>query len=202
MAALKHGMMGGTFDPVHSGHIELAEHAQEELGLDDVLWITAGDPWRKSDRKITSAHHRLAMVQLAIESQPSWRTSTVEIDRSGPTYAVDTLDELQARNKGDKFTLIVGQDALEDLPNWREPARILELADLAVAARGGRRLSPEELDRLVPGLSGRVTWLHMPLMPFSATQVRGLAARGTPLAGFVPKGVEAYILEHRLYRAS
>ncbi len=202
MAALKHGVMGGTFDPVHSGHIELAEHAQQGLGLSDVLWITAGAPWRKSSRKLTAAHHRLAMVELAIEAQPSWRASTVEIDRSGPTYTVDTLEELQARHEGDDFTLIVGQDALEDLPNWREPKRILELADFAVAARGGRALSPEELDGLVPGLSARVTWLNMPLMPFSATQVRSLAARGTPLPGFVPEGVEAYISEHRLYRAS
>ena len=202
MAAVKHGVMGGTFDPVHRGHIELAEHAQQELGLDDVLWITAGDPWRKSDRRITSARHRLAMVQLAIVAHPSWHTSTVEIDRSGPTYTVDTVDELRVRQHGDSFTLIVGQDALEDLPNWHEPTRLLDLADVAVAARGGPTLSPEELDNLMPGLSGRVTWLDMSLMPFSATQVRSLAAHGTPLAGFVPKGVEGYIREHRLYRPS
>ncbi len=201
MAALRHGVLGGTFDPVHSGHVELAEHAQQELSLDDVLWIPAGDPWRKSDRKITPGRHRLAMVQLAIEAQPSWRASTAELDRSGPTYTVDTLDELQALHKGDDFTLIVGQDALEDLPNWHEPTRLLELADVAVAARGGPVFSAEELERLLPGLSRRVTWLKMPLMPFSATQVRSLAVRGTPLPGFVPQGVEAYIREHRLYGA-
>ncbi len=202
MAALKHGVMGGTFDPVHIGHTQLAEHAQQQRGLDDVLWITAGDPWRKGDRRITPARHRLAMVQLAIEGHPSWLASTVEIDRSGPTYTVDTLRELQARQGGDSFTLIIGQDALEDLPNWHEPARLLELADLGVAARGVRTLTPEELDGLVPGLSGRVTWLHMPLMPVSATQVRSLAASGAPLSGFVPECVEAYISEHQLYRAS
>ncbi|MCH7699722.1 MAG: nicotinate (nicotinamide) nucleotide adenylyltransferase [Chloroflexi bacterium] len=201
MAAVKHGVMGGTFDPVHIGHMKLAEHAQQELGLDDVLWITAGDPWRKGDRNITPARHRLAMVQLAIEVYPSWRASTAEIDRPGPTYTVDTLRELHARQDGDNFTLIVGQDALEDLPNWHEPTRLLELADLAVAVRGGRRLPPEELDSLVPGLSGRVTWLSMPPVPFSATQVRSLASSGAPLSGFVPKSVEAYIREHQLYRA-
>lgn len=201
MAALKHGVMGGTFDPVHKGHTELAEHAQQELGLEDVLWITAGDPWRKGDRRITPTRHRLAMVQLAIEGHPTWLTSTVEIDRSGPTYTVDTLRELRARQGGDSYTLIVGQDALEDLPNWHEPTRLLELADLAVATRGGHTLPPAELDSLVPGLSGRVTWLHMPLMPFSATQVRSLASRGAPLSDSVPQGVEAYIREHRLYRA-
>lgn len=201
MASLKHGIMGGTFDPVHCGHVELAEHAQQELGLDDVLWIPAGDPWRKSDRKIAPARHRLAMVQLAIEAQPSWRTSTAEIDRSGPTYTVDTMDELHALHEGDSFTLIVGQDALADLPNWHEPTRILELANLAVAERGDPVSSPEELDRRLPGLSRRVTWLNMPLMPFSGTQVRILAARGTPLPGFVPEGVEAYIREYGLYGA-
>ena len=201
MAALKHGVMGGTFDPVHIGHIELAEHAQRELGLDDVLWITAGDPWRKNDRTITPARHRLAMVRLAIEAQPAWRASTAEIDRPGPTYTVDTLRELHARQAGDSFILIVGQDALEDLPNWHEPTRLLELADLAVAVRGSRRLPPEDLDSLVTGLSGRVTWLSMPLVPFSATQVRSLASNGAPLSGFVPKSVEAYIREYQLYRA-
>ena len=201
MAAVKHGVMGGTFDPVHIGHMKLAEHAQQKLGLDDILWITAGDPWRKGDRNITPARHRLAMVQLAIEAYPSWRASTAEIDRPGPTYTVDTLKELHARQDSDSFTLIVGQDALEDLPNWHEPTRLLELADLAVAVRGGRRLPPEELDSLVPGLSGRVTWLSMPPVPFSATQVRSLASSVAPLSGFVPKSVEAYIREHQLYRA-
>ena len=201
MAALRRGVLGGTFDPVHCGHVELVEYAQQELGFAEVLWIPAGDPWRKSGRKITPSRHRLAMVQLAIEAQPSWRISTAEIDRPGPTYTVDTLVELHALHEGDSFTLILGQDALEDLPNWHEPARILELAGLAVAGRGGPVLSAKELDILLPGLSSRVTWLDMPLMPFSGTQVRGLAARGTPLPGFVPKSVEDYIREQGLYRA-
>jgi nicotinate-nucleotide adenylyltransferase len=141
------------------------------------------------------------MVELAIEGHLSWLASTVETDRSGPTYTVDTLRELEAEQAGDSFTLIIGQDALEDLPNWHEPTRLLELAGLAVAVRGGPKLSPREMDSLVPGLSRRVTWLNMPLMPFSATQVRSLAARDTPLSGFVPQAVEAYIGEHQLYRA-
>lgn len=194
--------MGGTFDPVHRGHIELAEHAQRQLGLDEVLWIPAGEPWRKGGRKLTAARHRLVMVEIAIEAELTWSASTIEIDRPGPTYTVDTLEELHARNEPDRLTLIVGQDAVEDLPQWRRPDRIIALADLAVAVRGERKLSAAELDGLVPGLSRRVTWLDMPLLPFSSTQIRDLAARGLPLSGFVPEGVEAYIREHRLYSAS
>ena len=200
MANMKRGVMGGTFDPVHRGHVELAEHAQRELALDSVLWIPAGDPWRKSDRAITAAQHRLAMVEMAITGEPSWHASTIEIDRSGATYTVDTLSELRSQHEGDSLTLIIGQDALEDLPNWHEPSRVLELADLAVAARGSPKQSPEELDNLVPGLGSRITWLSMPLIPFSATQVRNLVANDVPLSGIVPKGVEAYIKEHSLYQ--
>lgn len=199
---MRRGVMGGTFDPVHRGHIELAEHAQRQLGLDEVLWIPAGEPWRKGGRKLTAARHRLVMVEIAIEAEPTWSASTIEIDRPGPTYTVDTLEELHARNEPDRLTLIVGQDAVEDLPQWRRPDRIIALADLAVAVRGERKLSAAELDGLVPGLSRRVTWLDMPLLPFSSTQIRDLAARGLPLSGFVPEGVEAYIREHRLYSAS
>lgn len=202
MAAVRRGILGGTFDPVHRAHVELAECAQEQLALDCVLWIPAGDPWRKKGRTISPSKDRLAMLRLAVKDQALWSVSTVELERKGPTYSVDTLEELREQHPNDGVTLLLGQDALEDLPNWHEPERLIRLARLAVAVRSDKRQTGPELEALLPGLSKRVTWLDMPQLPFSATQVRTLASQGTPLVGFVPAGVEAYIREHHLYRAS
>ncbi len=199
---MKRGIIGGTFDPVHRAHVDIAECAQTQLALDGILWIPAGDPWRKAGHRIAPAEDRLAMVRLAVEGAPTWSVSTVELERKGPTYSVDTLDELREQFEGDSFTLLLGQDALEDLPNWHEPERLIKLATLAVAVRGERRQTNPELEAILPGLSKRVTWLDMPHLPFSATQVRTLASKGTPLVGFVPAAVEAYIRKHRLYGAS
>lgn len=202
MAVMKRGILGGTFDPVHRAHVELAECAQEQLALDSVLWIPAGDPWRKKGRTIAPAEDRLAMVRLTVETKPTWSVSTSELERKSPTYSVDTLEELREQHEGDNFTLVLGQDALEDLPNWHEPKRLIQLTTLAVAVRGDKRQTNTELEALLPGLSKRVTWLDMPQLPFSATQVRTLASQGTPLVGFVPTAVEAYIRAHHLYGAS
>jgi len=202
VAAMKRGILGGTFDPVHRAHLDLAECAQEQLGLAAILWIPAGEPWRTKGRKIAPAKHRVAMLELTVEREPTWSVSSIELERTGPTYSVDTLEQLREQHKGDNFTLVMGQDALEDLPNWHNPEQLIQLAALAVAVRGERRQTGRELEALLPGLSKRVTWLDMPQLPFSATQVRTLASQGTPLVGFVPAPVDAYIREHRLYGAS
>jgi len=201
-AVRRQGIMGGTFDPVHCGHQELARFAQATLSLDGVLWIPAGQPWRKEGRPPAAAKHRLAMVRLAAEEDPTWRVSTIEMDRTGPTYTVDTIEGLLQQDDSVSYVLLMGQDALEDLPNWHRPDRLIELVELVVAPRGEPPQAGEQLDALLPGLSKCVTWLDMPLIPFSATQVRRLASRGTPLSGFVPDAVEAYIKEHRLYGAA
>ena len=200
MAGIRLGVLGGTFDPVHIGHLALAEQAREQLELERVLWVPSGDPWRKADRAVTPAEHRAAMVRLAIEGHASYELSLAEIERSGPSYSIETLAELQRNEPGSELFFLLGLDALEDLPNWREPARLIELATLAVAARGGRRPAAEELDRLVPGLSKRVVWLEMPHIDVSATELRRLAAEGAALRDRTPASVEAYIREHRLYR--
>lgn len=200
MAGVKLGVMGGTFDPVHNGHLALAETASRQLGLREVLWVPAGTPWRKADRIIAAAEHRVEMVRLAILGAPAFRLSTMEVERSGPSYTVDTLLELQRERPGEEFALIVGQDALEDLPNWKEPGRLLELALLAVAQRGvGGRHSEEALETLVVGLSQRVVWLEMEPVDVNATELRGRAAAGQSLEELVPGAVAAYIRENRLY---
>ena len=200
MAGIRLGVLGGTFDPVHIGHLALAEQAREQLALERMLWVPSGDPWRKADRTVTVAKHRAAMVRLAIEEHASDNLCLLEIERSGPSYSVETLAELQRIEPGSELFFVLGLDALEDLPNWREPARLIELATLAVAARGARQPAAEELDRRVPGLGGRVVWLEMPHIDVSATELRRLAAEGADLRDRTPASVEAYIREHRLYR--
>ena len=200
MAGVRVGVLGGTFDPVHIGHLALAEQAREQLALERVLWVPSGDPWRKADRTVTPAEHRGAMVRLAIERHRLYELCPLEIERSGPSYSVGTLADLQRNDPGSELFFLLGLDALEDLPNWREPTRLIELATLAVAARGSRQPEAEELDRLVPGLGVRVVWLEMPHLDVSATELRRLAAEGAGLRGRTPASVEAYIREHRLYR--
>ena len=199
MAAMRRGVLGGTFDPVHFGHLVLAERSREQMELDKVLWLPAGDPWRKAERPVTAAKHRFEMVRLAIEGRSDFELSILEIEREGPTYTVDTLAVLSEQYPDDELCFLLGQDALEDVPNWRDPERLIALATLAVAARGEERRSPAALDRLVPGLSGRVTWIEMPQLEISATELRRRAAAGQSLRYVTPDAVAAYIHDQRLY---
>lgn len=201
MAGMRVGVLGGTFDPVHEGHLALARAASDELGLDEVLFIPAGQPWRKADRSIAAAEHRLAMLRLALEGERGFSVSAVELEREGPSYTADTLEALHGERPNDEVFFIVGEDALADLPNWVRPERILELATLAVA----RRVDVSEGtlaagERRLPGLGERVRRLGMPLVAVSATEIRQRVRRGLPLGDRVPPGVEEYIREHGLYR--
>lgn len=201
MAGVKLGVMGGTFDPVHLGHIALAQAAQAQLSLGRTLWVPSGEPWRKAHIEISPAEQRLAMVELAIAGIPEFELSRLEIDRAGPSYSVETLSCLAAEEADSELYLLLGRDALEDLPNWREPGRLLKLATLGVATRGRKRLTSKELDDLLPGLSGSVVWVDMPHVDISATELRSRVADRMSLRGLVPASVEAYILEQKLYQA-
>jgi len=190
------GVLGGTFDPVHRGHLALAGAARDELALDEVLFVPAGQPWRKAGRIIAPAEHRLAMLRLAISDDSAFRVETLELERPGPSYTADTLEALGAARPGVELFLVLGEDALADLPNWVRPERILELATLAVARRAG---APEG-ERQLPGLRERLVWLKMPLVEVTATEVRERVARGEPIGELAPAAVEAYIREQGLYR--
>ena len=139
------------------------------------------------------------MVRLAIEGEPAFELCTTEVERPGPSYSADTLAELQQRYEDAELFFLLGLDALLDLPNWRDPARIIEIAKLAVAARGEEKLAAPQLDRLLPGLAGRVIWIEMPHIDLSGTELRRRAAAGGSLSDAVPATVEAYIREHQLY---
>ena len=200
MVGIRLGVFGGTFDPPHTGHLLLAERAREELALERVLWVPAGDPWRKDDRQVTPAEQRSAMVQLAIAGNVAFELCTVEVERAGSSYSVDTLTELHSQYRDVGIYLLLGLDALLDLPNWHDPARLLALATLAVATRGGERIEPQELDRRLPGLAAQVVWLEMPRIDLSGTELRQRAAAGRGLRYAVPAAVDAYIREQRLYQ--
>ena len=196
------GILGGTFDPLHRGHLALAWAARDELDLDRVLFMPAGQPWRKADRQISSAEDRLAMLGRALEGEETFEIATLELEREGPSYAADTLEALRGDRPNDELFFILGEDALVDLPNWVRPGRILELAVLAVARRAGvERRAVEEAARRLPGLLDRAGWLKMPLVGVRGTEIRDRVRRGLPIGDLMPRVVEAYIREHRLYAA-
>jgi nicotinate-nucleotide adenylyltransferase len=192
------GVLGGTFDPVHNGHLAIAATARSQLGLERILFVPAGQPWRK-ERQITPAEHRVAMVRLAIAGERAYELSTVEVERDGPSYMIDTLEELGGRHPGSDLVVILGEDALADLPNWKDAQRILELAALAIAPRQDRGAPKDENWRAMPGIGERLTWLEMEPVSVSSTTVRARVRQGKPVGGLVPPEVEDYFRKHQLY---
>ncbi len=196
------GLLGGSFDPVHIGHLIIAEEARVRLGLSRVLFVPAGQPYMKAERGITPARQRLEMVQLAVESNPYFEASSIDIDRSGPSYTVDTLDVLRsALPRGRELYFIIGWDGLQSLPLWREPRRILDMCWLVAVPRPGA-VQPDlkEIEEAIPGLSERVIMLDRPLLSISSTEIRERVARGTSIRYLVPDAVAKYIEKHQLYR--
>ena len=195
------GLLGGTFDPLHAAHLRIATAARDALRLDRVLFIPAGDPWRKRDRSITPAMQRLAMVRCALEGIKGFADSDLEVRRGGLTYTVDTLEALRAQG-GDTLWFIMGSDTLEDLPNWREPQRLIGLTRLAVVMRPHHALSSERLDLLLPGLAAAVDWVPMEACDISAHAIRTRLAAGESVEDLVPPAVLAYIRAQGLYRSA
>ncbi len=195
------GVFGGTFDPVHNGHIMVAGEAMARLDLARVLFVPAGQPWLKEGRPISSAEHRVQMARLAIAGKPCFHLSTVEIDRGGPSYTVETIAELQAQpGIGDELFFIMGWDNLPYLPRWREPNRLITMCRLVAVPRPGFALPDlRSLDTIIPGLSERLIVLDKPEIDIGATEIRERVARGLPIDGMVPESVAEYIRQHRLY---
>jgi nicotinate-nucleotide adenylyltransferase len=193
------GILGGTFDPVHHGHLVIAEEAREALGLERVLLVPAATPPHKPDRPVTDAVHRLAMAELAVAGNPSFAVGRLELDRGGASYTVDTLEALRTDGVTEPW-LILSAEALAGFPAWRDPGRILDLARLAVVPRGGfDLLGPEWFGGRFPGRGDRVRFLSGPLLPISGSVVRRRAAAGRSVRYLVPDAVAAYIAQHSLY---
>lgn len=186
------GLMGGTFDPIHVGHLAIAVEARRALGLEEVVFVPAGQPWQKA--AVAAAADRLAMTHLAVDGAPGCRVSAIEIDREGPTYTVDTLRALHAEDPEAELWLLLGADALAGLDSWREPGEIVRLAKVAVAARPG---SEPRAD----GGGVAVTVLELEPVAVSSRDIRARLARGESVQGLVPTAVETYIHAHGLYGA-
>jgi nicotinate-nucleotide adenylyltransferase len=197
------GIFGGTFDPVHQGHLILAEQCREQAQLDQVWFIPAARPPHKQDQGLAPFQHRVEMLALAIAGQPAFRIEELEKDRPGPSYTVDTLDEIHRREPGNELYLLLGADCLPDLPHWRDPLQILEQAGLLVMARPGWSVWPPEQMlvelKLPPGSKLRHQVVQAPLIDISSRELRRRVANGRSVRYLVPRAVESYISAHRLY---
>jgi nicotinate-nucleotide adenylyltransferase len=196
------GVFGGTFDPVHIGHLILAEQCREQANLDQVWFVPSARPPHKADPSRTPFERRVEMLALAVAGHPAFRVEEMEKDRPGPSFTADTLEELRRRRPDDEFFLLLGSDSLSDLPGWHAPDRILRAAGLIVVERPGHPLLREEQLRTDPDVPVRLQAVASPLIDVSSSDLRERAAAGRSLRYLVPRAVEAYILEKRPYRSA
>ncbi len=198
---MKVGVFGGTFDPPHHGHLQVAEEVRQELNLAKVIFVPAGQPYFKEALNVLPAHHRLEMVGLAIRGKPYLQLSTLEADRPGRSYTVDTLSQLRnLLSGGGALFFILSWGSLAELSRWREPSRIIEFCKLVVVPRPG--YPPPDLKALesrIPGLSKRLIMMDKPRIDISASEIRRRVAQGLPISHLVSEVVEEYIKKHKLY---
>jgi nicotinate-nucleotide adenylyltransferase len=197
------GVLGGTFDPIHVGHLIMAEGARVRLGLSQVIFVPAGQPWLKVNRTITPVIHRVEMTRRAIMGNAHFELSSVEVERSGPSYTVDTMVALRERFGGEAdFFFILGCDSLAELASWKEPARLVQVCRLVAVPRlGVSFVDLSSLEALVPGVSKAVVQLDLPIIGISSSQIRRLTAQGLSIRYLVPDGVTDYIAQEKLYVA-
>lgn len=196
------GVYGGTFDPVHFGHLLLAESCREACGLDRVLWLPSGSPPHKQDQSLTTERLRAEMVRAAIAGHEQFQLDRRESRREGPSYTVDTLAELQSEHPGAELFFLMGGDSLAEFASWRDPAGILRQATVVVAGRSGA--AAPDLERLTaaagPDAAHRVRFVDMPPIGISSRDLRARIAAGQSIRYQVPRAVECLIREHRLYQ--
>jgi len=195
MTATRLGVMGGTFDPVHHGHLVAAAEVADRFGLDEVIFVPTGQPWQKAERVVSAAEDRYLMTVIATAANPRFSVSRVDIDRGGPTYTVDTLRDLHAqRGPGAEFYFITGADALGAILTWRDAAELVQLAHFVGCTRPGHSLAD-------PGLPGvRVSLVEIPALAISSTDCRARVAADRPIQYLLPDGVVQYIAKRGLYR--
>ena len=200
------GVIGGTFDPIHFGHLVIAEEVYATLKLAQMVFVPAGQPPHKPEQVVTPAQDRLAMLQLAIASNPHFTISMVDLERPGPSYTVETLRLLRGQwGEQTAIYFVIGRDSLEDLLDWYNPVGILEQLDYLVAVKRPGYTEEkgyiERLEERLPGIRQRLIIMSAPQLEISATELRQRVAEGRPIKYQVPEVVEQYILQHGLYRS-
>jgi nicotinate-nucleotide adenylyltransferase len=191
------GVMGGTFDPIHHGHLVAASEVQAWFDLDEVIFVPTGEPWQKSEREVSPAEDRYLMTVIATASNPRFSVSRVDVDRKGPTYTIDTLRDVHAARPDAELFFITGADALAQILTWHDAAQVFELAQFVGCTRPG---TPIDDSTLVGLPSDRVTILEIPALAISSTECRARAHKGEPVWYLVPDGVVQYIAKRRLYQ--
>lgn len=191
------GVMGGTFDPIHHGHLVAASEVQAWFDLDEVVFVPTGQPWQKESREVSPAEDRYLMTVIATASNPRFSVSRVDIDRVGPTYTIDTLRDLKAeRGAGWDLYFITGADALEQILTWRDVGELFELAHFVGCTRPGHELSNIGLPE------GKVSLVEVPALAISSTECRERVSQGEPIWYLVPDGIVQYIAKRQLYTAA
>ena len=185
--------MGGTFDPIHHGHLVAASEVQARFALDEVVFVPTGRPWQKADTEVSAAEHRYLMTVIATASNPRFTVSRVDVERDGPTYTIDTLRELRDLNPDAELFFITGADALEQILTWTDVDELWELAHFVGVTRPGHELSDTGLP------TDRITLMEIPAMAISSTDCRARVENGRPVWYLVPDGVVQYINKYRLY---
>lgn len=188
--------MGGTFDPIHHGHLVAASEVQNRYRLDEVVFVPTGRPWQKDGREVAPAEHRYLMTVIATASNPRFTVSRVDIDRGGPTFTIDTLRDLRAQYPCDELYFITGADALAQILTWKDVDELWDLAYFVGVTRPGHHLSDSGLPE------DRVTLMEIPAMAISSTDCRARVCAGNPVWYLVPDGVVQYINKHALYAAN
>jgi nicotinate-nucleotide adenylyltransferase len=196
----KIGVLGGTFDPVHNGHLAIARALREALRLERVVWVPAGRPPHKAGQIVSSDDDRLAMLELALAGSPKDVTSRADLDRGGPSYTADLLEIVACKYAPASLVFLMGEDSLRDLPAWHDPDRILRHAELAVAARPGIDVDLDAIARAVPGVVGRVHLVPTEEIPISSSEIRRRVRAGESIDGLVPPAVADYVSRRGLYR--
>lgn len=195
------GIFGGTFDPVHVGHLALAEAIGQALTLEQVIFFPAGSPPHKPGAPVSAAAHRYRMVELAIAGNNRFGISDLDLAGDAPSYTVDLLREIKARMPGTELVFIIGADSLRDFPTWHDPAGIARLCRLAVGARPGVDVDPDAVITRAPALAGRLDLVETPRLDISATEIRERAGAGQSIRYLVPDAVWRYIRDQDLYRS-
>ncbi|WP_259884425.1 nicotinate-nucleotide adenylyltransferase [Corynebacterium sanguinis] len=197
MKPRKIGVMGGTFDPIHNGHLVAGSEVADRFDLDEVVFVPTGDPWQKADREVTDSEHRYLMTVIATASNPQFTVSRVDIDRGGPTYTIDTLRDLREVYPTEELYFITGADALSSIMSWHDWDRMFDLAEFVGVTRPGYELRE---DMLPAKHQERAHLVEIPAMAISSTDCRLRASQGRPVWYLVPDGVVRYIAKNNLYR--